>query len=138
MSRLDFRLARRSLVFGAALLATAAAGGCARQAVDTPPKSVVFFTAFSADLDGAAQGVIREFVGDAMTVPTRRVTVLGYADAVGSPESNRMLSALRAKVVADALVAQGITANRIVQRPRGATNSDPGIESRRVELQLDR
>ncbi|MGI4951666.1 MAG: OmpA family protein [Janthinobacterium lividum] len=128
---------RRGLVLGAMLMAVAAAG-CTRLFVDTPPKSVVFFNAFSAELDAPAQGVIREFATDARTAPTRRVTVLGYADAAGSPDANRMLSALRAKVVSDALVTQGIAPNRITQRPRGATDTDPGIESRRVEIELGR
>lgn len=137
MFRTDHRLVRRSLVTGVLLLATVAAG-CVRQPVDTPPKSVVFFNSFSADLDGPANGVIREFARDALTAPNRPITVLGYADAAGSPEANRMLSALRAKVVTDALVGQGIAANRITQRPRGATDTDPGIESRRVEIELGR
>ena len=138
MSRPNLHPARRSLLLGAVLLAAATAG-CVRQPVDTPPKSVVFFTANSADLDAPARGVIREFVADAQTAPTRRVTVLGYADVAGSPEANRMLSALRAKIVADELVAGGIAPGRSSQRPRGAVpNSDPGIEARRVELELAR
>ena len=137
MPRSDHRLVRRSVVVGTLLLAVVTAG-CARQVVDTPPKSVVFFNAFSASLDAPAQGVIREFVADAKTAPLRPVLVLGYADSAGSPEANRMLSALRAKVVADELVAGGIAPNRITQRPRGPTDTDPGIESRRVELQLGR
>lgn len=127
-------LSRRGLVLGALLLAAA---GCTMKA-DAPPKSVLFFNAFSADLDAPARGVIGEFAKDAKSVPSRPVVVLGYADKIGSTEANRMLSALRAQVVADALVEQGIDRSRIVQRPRGPTLSDPGIESRRVELELGR
>ena len=120
-----------------ALLSIAAA--CAPLApVDAPPKSVLFFTAFSADLDAPARNVIAEFARDAKSAPNRPVLVEGYADSVGSAASNRTLSLLRAQVVADALVAQGIDRSRIVLRPRGPTTADPGIESRRVELEVGR
>ena len=127
-------LVRRSLVLGVLGLATAA---CAmRDAADVPPKSVVFFNAFSADLDAPALGTIAQFATDAKRVPNRPVLVEGYADSVGTPRSNAMLSALRGQVVADALAAQGIERSRLVLRPRGPTAVDPGIESRRVDLEI--
>ena len=119
-----------------ALLAALAA--CARTPVDAPPKSVVFFTPFSADLDSGAKAAIDEFAHDAQTNPTRSVLVEGYADRVGTPASNRTLSELRAQVVADALAQRGIDRRRITLRPRGPTDTEPGLESRRVELELGR
>ena len=125
---------RRGLVVAGLLLAVA---GCAAK-VDTPPAAVVFFNAWSSDLDAPARGVIAEFAKDAQTAPNRPVLVKGFADRIGSDQANRVLSQLRAQVVADALVGQGIATTRIVQVARGATQSDPGIESRRVDIELGR
>lgn len=115
------------------------AAGCVRQPVDAPPKSVVFFTNDSVGIDGPAQRSIDEFAKDAMSAPTRRVLVEGYADPSSSPSpaSNRQLSLARAQVVADALVARGVDRSRITLRPRSPGNTDPGVESRRVELEFN-
>ena len=127
-----FRLPRR-LLLGAALLG--AAGCMVRAPIDAPPKSVVFFTSFSADLDSEAHQVINSVAADAVANPGRTVLVQGYADAtVGTVAANRTLSQLRSQVVADALAAHGVNPQKIVIRPRGPSNVDPGIESRRVEV----
>ena len=79
--------------------------------------------------------MINTVAADAVANPNRTVLVQGYADAtVGSPTANRTLSQLRAQVVSDALAAHGVNPQKIVQRPRGPSNTDPGIESRRVEI----
>jgi outer membrane protein OmpA-like peptidoglycan-associated protein len=132
-----FEPALRSPLRRGLLAAVLVAGlaGCARQ-VDAPPTAVVFFNAWSSELDGTAQGVINEFAKDARAAPGRQIQVRGYADQAGSAQANRVLSQLRAQVVTDALTAQGIAPSRIVQVARGATGTDPGIESRRVDLQL--
>ena len=136
MLHATLRLASRRGLLAAGLLLGLA--GCATRAVDAPPASVVFFNAWSADIDGPAQGVIAEFARDAKTAPNRPVLVKGFADRIGSDQANKALSQLRAQVVADALVKQGIDRTRIVQVARGATQADPGIESRRVDLELGR
>ena len=119
------------LAVGSALGAAACAP---KPVVDAPPKSVVFFTNFSADLDGPAQQVIEHVSADALANPRRTVYVEGYANAVGSAEANQKLSDLRAQVVVDGLVAHGVPRTRIVLRPRGATGADPGLERRRVDV----
>ena len=109
--------------------------GCVQKGpVDAPPVSPVFFTALSANLDGPALQVIGHVVEDALANPSRSVIVQGFADQVGTPAANKTLSELRAQVVADAIVARGVDRRRIVLRPRGATQADPGIESRRVDV----
>ncbi len=136
-------LSRRSLLVAAFLISLA---GCvARQPiasqadpVDLPPRSVLFFNPVSADLDDAALKVIAAFAADAKTAPNRPIIVAGFADTAGTAQANRILSQLRAQVVADTLAADGVDRARITQRPRGATEGDPGIESRRVELRLGR
>ncbi len=128
--RLLARAAAGSMLVGAAL------AGCApKAAVDAPPRSVVFFTNFSADLDADARQVIDQVSADAVASPRRTVVVEGFADQrVSSPAATRTLSQLRAQVVADAIAAHGVDRSRIVLHPRGGTNSDPGIESRRVDV----
>ena len=121
----------RRLLLGLSLLGIA---GCVQGMLDAPPRSVVFFTAFSADLDATAQQVIDQVVLDAKANPARRVVVEGFADRNGSAAANKTLSELRAQVVADALVSHGIERNRVTLHPRGATMADPGIESRRVDI----
>ena len=114
------------------------AGCMQRVAVDAPPKSVVFFTANSADLDDGAKQVLGHVVTDALANPARTVYVEGYADAAGSAGANQALSKLRVQVVADGLVARGVPAARIVQRPRGSAPGEPGEESRRVDVSFGR
>lgn len=135
MPEFDLRTCARRGFLTAALLLGAA--GCARQ-TDLTPISVVFFNAWSSELDAPALGVVAEFARDAKAAPNRPVLVKGFADRIGSDQANRVLSQLRAQVVADALVAQGVNAARIVQIARGATQADPGIESRRVDIELGR
>ena len=120
------------LVAGPVLGATACAPKPA--VVDAPPKSVGFFTNFSADLDADAQQVVEHISADALASPRRTIYVEGYANPLGSPEASRKLSDLRAQVVVDAIVAHGVPPSRIVSRPRGATAADAGIESRRVDV----
>lgn len=129
--RASFQLPRRLLLAGVLL----GAAGCMMQTpVDAPPRSIVFFTALSANLDDQANTVIDAVARDSVAHPARTVVVQGFADRVGTPTANKTLSELRAQVVADALVARGVNRQKIALRPRGATASDPGVESRRVDI----
>ena len=73
--------------------------------------------------------------------PERRVIAEGYADSIGTPESNLGLSQRRAQALEDALVARGVDASRIDVVGFGsqyaiASNADPGGRqlNRRVEV----
>ena len=68
--------------------------------------------------------------------PAAPATVVGYTDSAGSPPADVALSQQRAQTVADALVADGVAANRVVRTGRGQTGDNPGIASRRVEITL--
>jgi hypothetical protein len=70
--------------------------------------------------------------------PRIPVLVVGYADPRGSAEANMILSRLRARVVADTLVENGVPRNRIRILYRGATPGFESLESRRVEVRVDR
>lgn len=124
---------RRTALLGALLLGLA---GCAVPGRETTPSYVVFFTAFSADLEEPARQVVSQAAQAAQAAPERVVRVEGYAGAAGSTEASRTLSQLRAQVVADALAERGVPRNRIAVRPRTQAGSDPGVEERRVEINV--
>ncbi len=128
---------RRVALFGLLL------GGVAACAPATPvspqsPAYVVFFTPLSAELDDGAVRVVADASQAAQAAPSRRVIVAGYADRVGAtPDTNQTLTKLRAQVVADGLVAKGVDRRRIVLQPKGSSGGDPGVESRRVMIELN-
>ena len=111
---------------------------CAPTVAVTPqsPAYVVFFTPFSADLDDGAKSVIADASQAAQAASSRRVVVAGYADRLGTPDTNQTLTKLRAQVVADRLVANGVDRRRIVLQPKGSVGGDPGVESRRVMIEF--
>ncbi len=108
------------------------------QVTSDAPAYVVFFTPFSADLDDGAKSVIADASQAAQARPGRRVVVAGYADPTnGTAATNQTLTRLRAQIVADGLVADGVARDRIVLRPKGSLGGDPGVESRRVMIELN-
>jgi len=106
-------------------------------AADAPPRTTVFFGSWSALIDTSAQAALENVAGLAKANPAVRVVVTGYASTIGSAEANTLLSRLRARVVVDALVADGVAADRISFGAVGATSFalDP-VQSRRVEIAL--
>jgi len=126
---------RRVVLAGFVLAGVAA---CASPPPISPqyPAYVVFFTPFSADLDDAAGSVVADASQAAQSASGRRVIVAGYADRIGAPATNQTLTKLRAQVVADGLVAKGVDRNRIVLQPKGSVGGDPGVESRRVTIEI--
>jgi len=84
----------------------------------------------------AARSLIAEAAQRASAEPAAQVTVAGYTDSAGSPPADVALSQQRAQVVADALIADGVAANRIARTGRGQTGGDPGVASRRVEITI--
>jgi len=127
------RLSRHLLVAMAATLLA----GCAKP---TPPASqtyLIFFEKWSAQLDDGAQSTISSAAGLAKRQSSAPVTVLGYADPEGSPQANREVSALRAQMVVDGLVAAGVPRDRILRRAVGSVEySADSIEARRVEIDI--
>jgi outer membrane protein OmpA-like peptidoglycan-associated protein len=98
------------------------------------PHYVVFFQERSVQLDAPARDVIAQAAKRARADPAASVEVSGYTDTGGSPQANLVLSQERAQAVADALVASGVAANRLVRKGQGQTGRDPGVASRRVEI----
>jgi outer membrane protein OmpA-like peptidoglycan-associated protein len=105
--------------------------------IAAPPTTVVFFTEWSALIDEAARDAIDQVAKLAKQDGARDITVTGYADTTGSKEANALLSATRAQVVVDQLVADGVPASRIHQVVNGATNYvQTPLESRRVVISV--
>ena len=143
------------LTLGAALLALAACAQTPAPVVTaTPPAPPpvaapaapvdanralpIFFEPWSALLEEPAQLALRETATRIKANPRLPVLVVGHAGPRGSAEAAMTLSRLRARVVADALIAEGVPAARIRIIYRGATPGFEALESRRVEVRVDR
>src|SRR5690348_10927155 len=92
----------------------------------TSPHYVVFFKERSAQLDATARGVIVEAARRANAEPAAPVEVRGHTDSFGSPQADVLLSQERAQAVVNALVQNGVAANRLVRNAQGQTRANPG------------
>ena len=137
MSPAVMRRSRNRLGAVAALGLALASAACMPMRNGPPgPSFLVFYTPFSANIDTEGLHILSEAANAAKADPTRVVFVLSYADQLGSTEANRTLTRLRAQVVRDTLVADGVPTDRIILQSKGAQGGDPGVESRRVEIEL--
>lgn len=75
--------------------------------------STVNFAFGSAQLDGAAQSILRTQANWIRQFPEIRFRVYGHTDAVGSNRSNKSLGQQRANAVVQYLSTQGINRNRL-------------------------
>jgi outer membrane protein OmpA-like peptidoglycan-associated protein len=109
-------------------------------AADPPgQKFVVFFQDWSAALDDSAQAVISNAAEWVKAHPGNVAHVNGFADPVGSKKANALLSDLRAQIVVDQLLSDGVDQNRIRQRGHGSVQfALSSQESRRVEISVGR
>ena len=76
-------------------------------------ESTVTFAFNSAQLDGAAQAVLRRQAGWIRQFPEVRLRVYGHTDAVGSNSYNKALGLRRAQSVVAFLSTQGISRSRL-------------------------
>jgi outer membrane protein OmpA-like peptidoglycan-associated protein len=123
---------RRLMLLGALLTAL---GACS---VFNPSdqRFVVFFQEWSASLDDGGQEAVTA-AADRAKGNAAPVIVTGYADPEGSPQANKDMSRLRAQVVADQLVADGVQRARITVRSAGEVGyALDSQESRRVTITL--
>jgi outer membrane protein OmpA-like peptidoglycan-associated protein len=120
------------------LLFCTATGGAL--ADDLPAQSfVVFFQEWSAAMDDAAQSVITQAATYVKAHPDNVAHVNGFADPTGSKEANILLSELRAQVVVDQLVTDGVDPGHVQQRGHGSVEfALTSQESRRVEISISR
>ncbi len=105
-------------------------------AASAPPGAslVVHFVKGKATLDAEALRLLKGFV-PAMKAGPNPIDVTGFADRTGNHAANVELAKRRALAVRDALVAEGIPAERVqLKTPRDITGSGTDDEARRVEL----
>jgi membrane fusion protein (multidrug efflux system) len=114
--------------------------GPATAPVSVPPGAslTVHFAAGKSALDAEASRLLKGFA-PAMKAGPNPIDVTGFADRSGNRAANVELAKQRAMAVRDALVAEGIAADRIhLKAPVDVTGSGSDEQARRVELAVGR
>jgi outer membrane protein OmpA-like peptidoglycan-associated protein len=94
----------------------------------------VHFAAGKAELDAEAIRILKE-LAPAMKGGTNPIDVTGFADRTGDRNANVELAKRRAMAVREALLAEGLPADRVrLQAPREVTGSGTDRDARRVEI----
>ncbi len=120
------------------IVASAAALSACKTAAPPDHSFPVFFNDFATTLGPVGVGVVNNAAAVAKQYPRAKVTVVGYADQSGSAERETALSQGRADTVSKLLVQAGIDPARITTTAGGLPpNSQPGVERRRAEIDLD-
>ncbi len=126
----------------AGALAVAGAAGSTSAALAQPANYPVFFQPWSAAIDANGASTIRIAAKFALRHPTLPIIVTGSADTAGGAAANQDMGQVRAQVVTDALVADGVPRPRIAMISTGALaapGSAPGSFaqfSRRVLIKV--
>jgi outer membrane protein OmpA-like peptidoglycan-associated protein len=95
----------------------------------------VYFQESSAKTVNSAEGVVVDAANWAKRHPDMPVVVASYTDPYGSAKANADFTRLRAQVVSDGLIANGVLASRIERRDIGSVKLQSNSqESRRVEI----
>ncbi len=104
-----------------------------------PQTALVFFTEWSAGFDQDAKETVQHVADIAKAGKDHKITITGFADTTGSETANKLLSQLRAQVVADKLVEDGVSADIITQKAAGETPAPDGSkqESRRTTIVVE-
>jgi outer membrane protein OmpA-like peptidoglycan-associated protein len=111
--------------------------GSARAADVPAQKFVVFFQSWSAAIDESAQAVISHTADWLKSHPGNVAHVNGFASTIGGRQANILLADLRAQLVVDQLVSDGIDLRRVLQRGHGPVKFElTAQESRRVEISV--
>ncbi|MEO0880909.1 MAG: OmpA family protein, partial [Pseudomonadota bacterium] len=83
---------------------------------------IVYFDYDKSSLTPEAANLVREASARALSNEIETVVVAGNTDTSGSSAYNQALSERRARVVRDALIANGVPADRIETRAFGESN----------------
>ncbi|MBV9200026.1 MAG: OmpA family protein [Alphaproteobacteria bacterium] len=104
-----------------------------------PPRFLVYFDEFSANLSDEAKATIADAAKRARDTGAKTLVVQARASATGRPETNKFLAQTRSSIVADQLEDDGVARTMIRQEPIGQTgSSDPSVYNRRVDIILER
>jgi outer membrane protein OmpA-like peptidoglycan-associated protein len=114
-----------------------------RRIIMSEEKEQVLFDFDKADLKPAGQAIVAEVVKEMKENPQLRAHLIGHADATGSDQYNMGLSKRRAEATRNAMVRQGIAADRITvewkgeREPIAPNDTREGrAKNRRVEIIL--
>ena len=110
--------ANRLLTYSAMALGASALAGPVL-AADSEATYQIFFPIDSAELDAEANREIAEAADEWERSGSGQVSVIGHSDTSGAADYNLQLSEQRAGAVEDALVQEGVPANRISAEARG-------------------
>ncbi len=124
----------------ATLLMLTALGACANPFGEHRRQYSVYFPAYSSDLDLPARSTISDAASFAHDHPLQPVSLAGYAAPADPSKDVDGLSAQRAEVVKQALIAHGIGPGRISIEANGVTDPQgkPSLAVRRVDINIGR
>lgn len=88
----------------------------------------ILFATGRAELPADGQALVGEVVALLRQQPSLKLSIEGHTDNVGQPADNRQLSHARAEAVRQAVVAQGIAADRL--RAQGHGDTQPVADNR--------
>jgi OOP family OmpA-OmpF porin len=103
----------------------------------------IYFETNMANLNATDRVILTQCAKVIMDNPSFKLTILGYADNVGSDEANFILSKNRAEVVSNYLENSGVSKDNIIIKPMGAQKmigsdaKESNAYNRRVEFILD-
>ncbi len=113
--------------------------------IGCPVKATIndHFTFDSDHIDATATSEINTFAVFMKENPSYKATIIGHTDSIGTPEYNQQLSKKRAEKVKNALIEQGIEADRLTALGKGENLpimsnilKEGRAENRRIELEL--
>jgi OmpA-OmpF porin, OOP family len=105
------------LVFAAAPIAAPVAAAAVFEKVTFDAN--VLFDSDKSNLRSAGRDTLDQFIGKIGGLEAQSVVAIGYADRMGSAESNQTLSQQRVDTVKAYLVSQGVAADRVDTSARG-------------------
>ncbi len=128
------RLAPDALVKATAYVPKPGAPETAPMSAPAGASLTVHFASGKSTLDAEALRLLKGFA-PAMKAGPNPIDVTGFADRTGDHAANVELAKRRAAAVRDALVAEGIPADRIrLKAPQDVTGTGSDEQARRVEL----
>ena len=103
----------------------------------------VTFASDSANITSSFYSALNGIAQSLNNYPETRIQVNGYTDSTGNDGHNQELSQRRANAVAQYLIAQGVSSNRIVANGFGSSNpiasnstQEGRLQNRRVEIKI--
>jgi outer membrane protein OmpA-like peptidoglycan-associated protein len=103
----------------------------------------IYFETNKANLNATDRVILTQCAKVIMDNPSFKLTILGFADNVGSDEANYILSKNRAEAVSSYLENSGVSKNNIIIKPMGAQKmigsdaKESNAYNRRVEFILE-